>query len=195
MSQDTRIGYIRVSSIDQNANRQLDGIELDKVFTDKASGKDTNRPALKAMLEYVREGDVIVVHSMDRLARNLEDLRKIVRDLTGRGVKIQFIKENIIFSGDDNPMSVLLLSMMGAFAEFERELILERQREGIRIAVQNGKYANVGRKAALSDEDAERLRRRVAAGEDKAKLAREYGISRQSVYRYLSEDKDKAANE
>jgi DNA invertase Pin-like site-specific DNA recombinase len=190
-----RIGYVRVSALDQNEGRQLAGVEVDKLFVDKASGKDTNRPELKKMIEFVREGDLIIVHSMDRLARNLEDLRKLVRNLTGRGIKIQFLKENLTFSGDDNPMSVLLLSMMGAFAEFERELIRERQREGIRIAVQNGRYANVGRKAALSDEDAEELKRRAAAGEDKAKLGRQYGISRQSVYRYLSEGKNKAANE
>jgi len=90
-----RVGYLRVSTVDQNTDRQLDGIALDKVFTDKASGKDTNRPELTRALEYVREGDILVVHSMDRLARNLEDLRRIVRELTGRGVRVEFVKEAV----------------------------------------------------------------------------------------------------
>ena len=117
---DKVVGYIRVSSVDQNTERQLEGVELDKVFKDKASGKDTSRPQLQAALDYVREGDVLVVHSMDRLARNLDDLRKIVLDLTKRGVHVQFVKESLIFTGEDSPMSNLLLSMLGAVAEFER---------------------------------------------------------------------------
>ena len=90
-----RVGYQRVSTVDQNTDRQLDGVELDKVFTDKASGKDANRPELARALEYVREGDTLVVHSMDRLARNLEDLRRIVRELTGQGVQVEFVKESL----------------------------------------------------------------------------------------------------
>src|SRR6266567_84011 len=115
-----RIGYIRVSSISQNTERQLDGVDLDKVYTDKVSGKDTNRPALTEMLGFVREGDHILVHSLDRLGRNLDDLRKIVKQLTSKGITIEFKKENLCFSGDDSPMATLLLSVMGAFAEFER---------------------------------------------------------------------------
>jgi predicted site-specific integrase-resolvase len=117
-----RVGYVRVSSIDQNAERQLDGAELDRRFTDKASGKDTKRTQLQAALDYLRDGDVLVIHSMDRLARNLDDLRKIVTDFTGRGVTVEFEKERLTFTGDDNAMSKLLLSVMGAFAEFERVL-------------------------------------------------------------------------
>ena len=98
----------------------LEGIKLDKVFTDKASGKDTKRPALDDLMEFVREGDTVVVHSMDRLARNLDDLRQIVQRLTGWGIKIQFIKESLTFTGEDSPMATLMLSVMGAFAEFER---------------------------------------------------------------------------
>ena len=124
-----RIGYVRVSSVDQNELRQLDGVQLDKKFTDKASGKDTKRPQLQAALEYLRDGDVLVVHSMDRLARNLDDLRRMVTELTGRGVVVEFVKENLTFTSEDNAMSKLLLSVMGAFAEFERALIKERQRE------------------------------------------------------------------
>lgn len=178
-----RIGYVRVSSVDQNCDRQLDGIELDRVFTDKASGKDVNRPALAEMLRFVREGDRIVVHSLDRLARNLDDLRKLVSDLTGRGVTVEFIKENLTFSGDDSPMSTLLLSVMGAFAEFERSLIRERQREGIAIAKQAGAYK--GRKREMSDERIAEIKRRVANGDKKATIARDMGISRETVYQYI----------
>ena len=143
-----RIGYIRVSSFDQNPERQLDQVPLDKVFTDKASGKDTERPALEALLTFVREGDTIVVHSLDRLARNLDDLRRLVATLTKRGIQIQFVKEGLYFTGEDSPMANLLLSVMGAFAEFERALIHERQREGIALAKQRGAYR--GRKPTLS---------------------------------------------
>ncbi len=122
-----RIGYIRVRSFDQNPERQLDHIQVDKQFIDKASGKDTVRPQLDAMLSFAREGDTVVVHSMDRLARNLDDLRRLVQQLTKRGIRIEFVKECLTFTGEDSPMTNLLLSVMGAFAEFERALIRERQ--------------------------------------------------------------------
>jgi len=128
------IGYVRVSTHEQSEERQLVEQQLDKVFLDKVSGKSTERPALQELLNYAREGDIILVHSMDRLARNLDDLRRLVKDLTSRQIKIRFIKENLEFSGEDSPMSTLLLSVMGAFAEFERALIRERQREGIELA-------------------------------------------------------------
>jgi len=178
-----RIGYIRVSAFDQNPKRQLEQVEVSKVFTDKASGKDTERPALEELLAFVREGDTVVVHSMDRLARNLDDLRRLVQQITKRGVRIEFVKECLTFTGEDSPMANLLLSVMGAFAEFERELIRERQREGIALAKQRGAYR--GRKKALSTEQIEELQRRASAGEQKAKLAREYGISRETLYQYL----------
>nr|AGC70485.1 putative resolvase TnpR [Pseudomonas migulae] len=138
--QGQRIGYIRVSSFDQNPERQLEQTEVSKVFTDKASGKDTQRPQLEALLSFVREGDTVVVHSMDRLARNLDDLRRLVQKLTQRGVRIEFLKEGLVFTGEDSPMANLMLSVMGAFAEFERALIRERQREGIALAKQRGAY-------------------------------------------------------
>ena len=178
-----RVGYQRVSTVDQNTARQLDGVTLDKVFTDKASGKSTERPELMRALDYVREGDTLVVHSTDRLARNLEDLRRIVRELTGQGVKVEFVKENLTFTGEaDSAMSTLLLSMLGAVAEFERSMILERQREGIALAKAAGKYK--GRKAALTQAQADELRARLAAGESVTSLANAYGVSRQSVYNY-----------
>jgi len=178
-----RIGYIRVSTLDQNPDRQLEGVQVSKVFIDKASGKDTQRPQLEALLSYVREGDTLVVHSMDRLARNLDDLRRMVHHLTGRGVRIEFVKESMAFTGEDSPMANLLLSVMGAFAEFERALIRERQLEGISLAKLRGVYR--GRKKALSDSRLEELRRRVEAREPKAALAREFGISRATLYEYL----------
>jgi DNA invertase Pin-like site-specific DNA recombinase len=178
-----RVGYVRVSTVDQNTVRQLDGIEVERVFTDKASGKDTTRPKLDEMIAFVRDGDTVIVHSMDRLARNLDDLRWLVRTLTAKGVRVEFVKESLTFTGEDSPMANLLLSVMGAFAEFERSLILERQREGITAAKQRGVYT--GRKPALTAEQAQQLRERAAAGERKTALAKEFGISRETVYSYL----------
>lgn len=178
-----RIGYIRVSSVGQNTERQLDGILLDKKFEDKVSGKSTDRPKLQEMLEFVREGDTVIVHSMDRLARNLDDLRALVKLLTGKGVAVEFIKEGLSFSGDDKPMPKLLLSVMGAFAEFERSIIREWQLEGIAIAKQKGLYK--GRKRSLSDDDVIVIRERISAGEHKAQIARDYAISRKTLYGYL----------
>ena len=178
-----RVGYVRVSTLDQNTVRQLDGLAVDRVFTDTASGKDTARPRLEEMLGFVREGDTVIVHSMDRLARNLDDLRRVVRTLTGRGVGVEFVKEGLTFTGEDSPMANLLLSVMGAFAEFERALILERQREGIAAAKARGVYT--GRKPALTLAQAQQLRERAAAGERKSALATEFGISRETVYSYL----------
>ncbi len=178
-----RVGYVRVSSVGQNTVRQLDGIETERTFTDHASGKDTARPQLDEMLAFVRDGDTVIAYSMDRLARNLDDLRRTVRILTDKGVQVQFIKENLTFTGEDSPMATLLLSVMGAFAEFERALILERQREGIAAAKARGAYT--GRKPALTTDQARQLRDRVAAGERKSALATEFGISRETVYSYL----------
>ena len=184
MGRGQRVGYIRVSSAGQNPARQLDGVEVDRIFTDTVSGKSAARPQLQAMLAYVRDGDTVLVHSMDRLARNLDDLRRLVRELTGRGVAVQFIKEQLTFTAEDSPMATLLLSVLGAFAEFERALIRERQLEGITLAKARGVYT--GRKPSLTPSQAEVLRARAAAGEPKAGLAREFGISRQTLYSYLS---------
>ncbi len=181
-----RIGYVRVSSFDQNPERQLEHMDVDRVFTDKASGKDTQRPQLQALLAYAREGDTVVVHSMDRLARNVDDLRRIVQNENRRGINVQFVKENLTFTGEDVPMANLMLSVLGAVAQFERDLIRERQREGIAIAKQRGVYR--GRQRALSPERAAELRRRAEAGAKKAPLAREFGISRETLYQYLRQE-------
>ncbi|MEX8518256.1 MAG: recombinase family protein [Leptothrix sp. (in: b-proteobacteria)] len=184
-----RVGYVRVSSLEQNTGRQLDGLALHKVFTDHASGGTTDRPALAEALQHVRAGDTLVIHSMDRLARNLDDLRRIVQELTGRGVSVEFVKEAQTFSPEGvSPMANLMLSMLGAFAEFERSLIRERQREGIALAKQQpGKYR--GRSPALSPDRVAELRTKDAAagGKGRAALAREFGISRQTLYQYLQE--------
>jgi DNA invertase Pin-like site-specific DNA recombinase len=178
-----RIGYVRVSSFDQNPERQLEHVAVDRLFTEHASGKDARRPALERLLAFVRDGDTVVVHSLDRLARNLDDLRRIVQTLTRRGVCIEFVQEHLTFTGEDSPMAHLMLSVMGAFAEFERALLRERQREGIALARRRGAYR--GRKKALSPEQAAELRQRACAGEQKAKLARAFGISRETLYQYL----------
>lgn len=178
-----RVGYVRVSSFDQNPDRQLEAVSVTRTYTDNASGKDTQRPELDRLLAYVRDGDTVVVHSMDRLARNLDDLRRIVQDLTRRGVRIEFVKEGLTFTGEDSPMAHLMLSVMGAFAEFERALLRERQREGIALAKHRGAYR--GRKRSLNVEQIDEVRRRIAAGEQKARVARDMGISRETVYQYL----------
>jgi DNA invertase Pin-like site-specific DNA recombinase len=183
-----RVGYIRVSTLDQQSGRQLEGLELDRTFVDHASGKDAKRPQLEELLNFVRTGDTVIVHSMDRLARNLDDLRRIVQALTNKGVRIEFVKENLTFTGEDSPMASLMLSVMGAFAEFERSLIKERQREGIALAKRRGAYR--GRKKSLSPQEVAELRQRVAAGISKAQVAREAGISRQTLYQYLQETGD-----
>lgn len=185
MANGQQVAYIRVSSTGQNTARQLDGVAVDRTFEDKVSGKDTNRPALQECLAYLRKDDTLHVHSMDRLARNLDDLRRMVKELTCRGVAVKFHKEGLTFTGEDSPMATLLLSMLGAVAEFERSLIAERRQEGIAIAKAKGDVYK-GRKPSLSDEKAAELKRRASEGENKAALAREFGISRATLYSYIS---------
>lgn len=157
------VGYERVSTAEQNTDHQLQGVATDIVFTDKASGKDTNRPELERALQYVRAGDVFVIHSMDRLDRNLADLRSIVNQQISKGVVVKFHKEQPTFTGDDSPMNTLLLNLLGSVAEFERVLIKKRQREGIAVAKTKGRYK--GGQPNLSPAQADELRGRHAAGE------------------------------
>jgi DNA invertase Pin-like site-specific DNA recombinase len=178
-----RVAYLRVSSDDQKTDRQLEGEQFDRVFTEKASAKDTKRTELEAMLAYVRDGDTVVVHSMDRLARNLSDLLRIVRDLTDRGVRVEFRKEQQTFTGEDTPMAKLMLGVMGSVAEFERAIIRERQREGVAIAKRNGAFK--GRVPSLTAHQLAELRQRVAARDPKAAIARDLKISRATLYAYL----------
>lgn len=177
------IGYVRVSTYDQHMDRQLEGVKLDKVYKDIVSGKDTNRPELQKCLSCLHEGDILYVHSIDRLTRNLKDLLKLLEDMVNRGITVKFHKEKLTFSNDTSPFQTLHLQIIGAVAEFERAFIRERQREGIAIAKTKGKYK--GRKATLSNEQLAEIYRRIANHETVAYLAREYGVSRQTIYRSL----------
>jgi DNA invertase Pin-like site-specific DNA recombinase len=179
------IGYKRVSSFEQNTARQLDGIKLDVVFEEKISGKDMQRPELMSLIKTAYIGDTVVVHSMDRLARNLIDLKKIVTELVANGAEVKFIKENLTFSGKADHYSQLMLNLMGSFAEFERSLIKSRQMEGIAVRKAAGLYKGVGRKREISDEQIAEIVKRVATGEKKTKIARDMKISRESIYKLL----------
>ena len=176
------VGYVRVSTEGQNPDRQLAGVDLDKVFTDRCSGGSAKRPALKELLDWIRENDVVHVHSMDRLARNVSDLRELVTAINAKEASVRFHKESLEFSGEDSPVSELLLNLLGAVAQFERSLIRERQREGIQTAKKRGVYK--GRKKALSTASIQDLRARRARGESVSQLARKFGVSRQTVYSY-----------
>lgn len=182
-----RIGYVRVSSADQNVDRQLDGEQLTVTFTDKASGKNTDRPQLQALLAgNWPKGSVVVVHSMDRLARSLSDLLRLVEDLTSRGLTVQFLKEGKIFRGDStDAMDKLMLSMLGAFAEYERTLIRERQREGIAKAKERGVYR--GRMQKITDTAiiAQMIADAKTLGANKTHVAAKYGVSRETLYKYV----------
>ena len=169
------VGYIRVSTLEQNAARQLDQVPLDKVFSDAASGCDADRPALKACLEYLREGDTLHVHSIDRLARNLADLLRLVRSLTRNGVAVHFHTERLIFNGDDSPLQNLLFQVVGACVEFERSLIRERRREGQAKAKELGVHC--GRPSKIPPHAHMAILQRRRNGETLAVIAGEYGVS------------------
>lgn len=180
-----QVGYIRVSTVDQNTVRQLDGIELEKVFTEHKSGKNKDREQLTALLDYVRDGDTVHIHSIDRLARNLADLKDLVNTMNDKGVTVQFHKEGMKFNGNkSDSMSNLLFNILGSFAEFERELMLERQREGIAKAKEEGKYK--GRIKTVNDTAI-----REAMSKDGAsfrKVAKELGVSLSTVQRAMKEN-------
>ncbi len=180
------VGYVRVSSIGQNTDRQLDGIVLNKIFTDKMSGSTIQRPQLQACFEYLREGDFLHVHSMDRLARNLADLQKVIKQLIAQGVAVKFEKEGLEFTGQDNAMATLMMQIMGAVAEFERSQIRERQAEGIRKALKKG--VRFGRKPKLCVSDIQSAVDQVNAGRQKKDVAAEFGISRPTLYKYLRQE-------
>jgi DNA invertase Pin-like site-specific DNA recombinase len=183
MNKGKRIGYIRVSTVDQNPERQLEGIELDKKFIEYASGTTLKRPKLEELLNYVRDDDIVIVHSMDRLARNVKDLRQLIDDFLLRNIQVQFIKENLIFTAEKSPISNLILTIMGAIAEFEHSILKERQAEGILIAKKKGKYT--GRKKCMNNEKIEMLKNEMNTRKSKLQIASELGISRASLYKYL----------
>lgn len=179
------IGYVRVSTVAQNTARQeyaLDDHGVSRVFTDRASGKNIGgRPELARCLDYLREGDTLVVASMDRLARSLPDLLSTVEGLTSRGVSVRFLKEGVVLSPEGvDPMSNLLLNLLGSVAQFERELLLERQREGIAQARTRGAYK--GRRPT-DPSKIDKVRDLVAQGVPVARAARQVGVSRAVVYR------------
>lgn len=187
MAATAKVAYARVSSQDQNLDRQLEmfnSIKPDRIFTDKASGKNMDRPGFQNMLSYVRDGDHLYVASMDRLARNLKDLLEISELLQNKGVAIHFLKENLslIPSGDQSPISKLLLSMMGAVAEFERSLIRERQAEGIAIAKTRGVYKG---RPPVSPELISQAQEKIAMGVPISRVAKNLKIGRTTIYKYL----------
>ena len=178
-----KVGYRRVSSIDQNLDRQ-DMSGVDRVFEDKASGKDTDRVALQEMIAFVRSGDEVIVHSIDRLARDLRDLQGIIKALNDKCVSVEFISERLVFSGAENDaFAKLQLQMMGAFAEFERAIIRKRQAEGISKAKDRGVYANRKRKSTIN---VKRVKGLKEEGLNNTEIAAHMGISRMSVYRSLN---------
>ena len=181
------VGYVRVSSSDQNLSRQLEAIgEVDRVFSDKVSGGSReSRDALTECIKYIREGDLVRVASMDRLARSLRDMRDIIDEIVGKGASVQFLKEGQTYSPEtDDPLSQLMLHMLAAFAEFERSLIRERQADGIRIAKAQGKYR--GRAKKLNPTQLMEVQQLLTHGVPKAEIARRYGVNRATLYRALS---------
>lgn len=177
-------GYKRVSTIDQSTERQLEGIKLDRVFEDKLSGKDRNRPQLELLLSILREGDTIHIHSMDRLARNTRDLLNLVEEITGKNCKIIFHTEHLSFEPNKNdPYQQMMMTMLAAVAQLERSLILQRQKEGVAIAKSKGKYK--GKRHKLSPEQVAELKE-LSKNNSITSLAKKYGITRPTCYAYLN---------
>lgn len=184
------IAYLRVSSVEQNLDRQEALKEgADKVFEEKASAGSRERPVLNQMLDWVRDGDTVRVWSIDRLARSLADLDGIVNQLKSKGVAVEFVKEGMIFDphatdGAQDHFKTLLFQILGSFAQFERAMIRSRQAEGIAKAKARGAYK--GRKPVITDELVERARGLIATGVPKTRVAKELGVSRQTLYKALA---------
>lgn len=180
-----QIAYIRVSSIDQNEQRQIEAMQrynIEKWFIEKVSGKDTNRPKLKEMLDFAREGDTIHIHDFSRLARSTKDLLDIVELLNSKGITLISNKENIDSS---TPTGKLMLTMIGAINEFERTNLLERQKEGIAIAKREGKYK--GRKAVSIPDFDKHYQRYILREISKSELAKELNISRPTLDKLIKD--------
>lgn len=182
-----RVSYLRVSTADQNLARQREAIgPVDREFIDKISGSSrANRAGLESAVAYLREGDTLVVASIDRLARSVIDLHRIIEEVTEKGAGVELVKESLRFSaGRTDPRDELMLNVMGAIAAFERSMIRERQREGIELAKARGVYR--GSPRAMTDAQVDEARRRIAAGETKASVARSMNVGRATLYRYLN---------
>lgn len=178
-----QIGYKRVSTVSQSTDRQLDGIELDRVFEDKVSGSTKQRPQLDAMLDHIRDGDVIQVHSIDRLARNLADLMSLIKTINAKGASIKFIKEGMHFTGSNDAMQKMQMQIMGSVAEFERSMINERAAEGRAIAKAKG--VQFGRKPTLTKKQIVEVKQQRESGKSVAKIAIDFDVSRPAIYRAL----------
>lgn len=179
------IGYIRVSSAGQNTDRQLWDVTLDKVFEEKLSAKDTNRPQLQDCLEFAREGDILHVHSIDRLARNLLDLQQLLKRITAKGVTVKFLKEQLTFNANNaDPIQNLMLQMMGAFAEFERALINERRIEGIAAARAAGKHCG---RPPTPKQVKQSVLDMLGNGVAVTDISKQHGLTRQTIYRFAKE--------
>ena len=177
--------YRRVSTVIQNTERQLLDVPCDREYEDKLSGKDTNRPQFLLMMANLREGDIINVHSLDRVGRNTKDILEIVQQVKDKGCLIHFHKENLKFDGTKSDLySDLLLTILAGFSEFERSIILERQREGIAIAKAKGKYK--GRRTKLTEEQLGEMKLDFNAGVAKTKIAEKYGVTRAYVYQLVN---------
>jgi DNA invertase Pin-like site-specific DNA recombinase len=177
--------YLRVSTILQNTERQLVDVVCDRLYEDKLSGKDTNRPQFQLMMNNLRSGDVINVHSLDRVGRNTKDILEIVQEVKDKGCQIYFHKENLKFDGTKSDLySDLMLTILAGFSEFERNIILERQREGIAIAKAKGVYK--GRRKKLTEEQLEEMKNDFNAGLAKTKIAEKYGVTRAYVYQLMN---------
>jgi len=178
--------YLRVSTIDQNTERQLLNIPCDREYVDKASGKDMERKNFKLMIDNLRAGDWVNVYSLDRVGRNTADILELVKQIKAKGCSIKFHKENLTFDGTKSDLySDLMLTILAAFSQFERNIILERQREGIAIAKAKGKYK--GRKAKLDSRQLEAMKADFQAGIAKNKIAEKYGVTRSYVYQLVKE--------
>ncbi|MEH6624696.1 MAG: recombinase family protein [Dietzia maris] len=181
-----RVAYVRVSAADQNEARQLEAVgECDRVYIEKQSARSrADRVKLEECIRYLRDGDELVVASMDRLARSLVDLKQIVGEVTAKGASVRFVHERATYAaGAQDPRADLMLSLLGAFAEFERAIIRERQAEGIAIAKAKGKYK--GRKRVLTEEQIDKALARIEAGEGPSAIARDLGVGRSTLYRAL----------
>lgn len=177
--------YKRVSTVIQNTERQLQDVPCDRLYEDKLSGKDTNRPEFQTMMNNLRFGDVINVHSLDRVGRNTKDILEIVQQVKDKGCVIHFHKENLKFDGTKTDMySELLLTILAGFSAFERNIILERQREGIAIAKEKGVYK--GRKSKLTKEQVNTMKIDFENGLAKTEIAKKYGVTRAYVYQLVN---------